>query len=191
MRTETWQQVVNETKEVATAAGWQNARMLEGVIRLPSVVEKIALLHEEISEAIEAYQGSGTASYYEVDGKPEGWGPELADIAIRLADLVGWTGLGVFDEGVAQLRESRTLTPSDSDPVVWLTAMHVNVSRALSVWRKQGPSDEWAYRLAVLAVFIERLAVMGHQDLAHWIEVKQEYNRWRTDVPSRSGGRSI
>jgi hypothetical protein len=50
----------------------------------------LALIHSEISEALEEYRLSGSANerlYYEKDGKPEGILAELADAVIRILDL--------------------------------------------------------------------------------------------------------
>lgn len=48
---------------------------------------KLALIHSEVSEALEELRsGRGLASRIE-DGKPEGFVVELADVVIRCADL--------------------------------------------------------------------------------------------------------
>ena len=47
-------------------------------------LESLALLHSEISEALEAYRDKDWGSIREEDGKPEGVTSELADVFIRL-----------------------------------------------------------------------------------------------------------
>ena len=50
----------------------------------------LALIHSEISEALEEYRHSSPDDkklYYEKDGKPEGLLVELADAVIRILDL--------------------------------------------------------------------------------------------------------
>lgn len=72
--------------------------------------EKIALIHSELSEALEHFRDKGDDPYhiYEVNGKPEGLAVELADVAIRLADLCGY--LNVDLEGVIKLKMKYNLT---------------------------------------------------------------------------------
>ena len=47
-------------------------------------LESLALLHSEVSEALEAYRDKDWGSIREEDGKPEGVTSELADVFIRL-----------------------------------------------------------------------------------------------------------
>lgn len=53
------------------------------------LLAKIALMHSELSEALEAIRDGHLHVTYREDGKPEGLLPELADCAIRIFDLVG------------------------------------------------------------------------------------------------------
>lgn len=60
----------------------------------PNLGEKIALIHSELSEALEEVRaGHAPDEVYEVDGKPEGMPIELADVVIRVADLCGYYGI--------------------------------------------------------------------------------------------------
>jgi NTP pyrophosphatase (non-canonical NTP hydrolase) len=85
--TKTLAQMTAEVVENNTAKGWY-----ENCATFP---EAMALLHSEVSEALEAWRiwgtGDGTAgSAYTPGGdlgaKPEGVGSEFADILIRLLD---------------------------------------------------------------------------------------------------------
>jgi len=53
------------------------------------VPEALALIHSEVSEALEEYRSDTTEYRERADGKPEGLGVELADAIIRIADLAG------------------------------------------------------------------------------------------------------
>ena len=58
-----------------------------------NVGELLALIHSEVSEALEVYRVKGKDSigenWLDEKGKPEGFTVELADVIIRIADLCG------------------------------------------------------------------------------------------------------
>ena len=57
-----------------------------------SLPEQIALMHSELSEALEEVRKSDARPFYLVEGKPEGWAVELADCVIRIMDTCGYYG---------------------------------------------------------------------------------------------------
>ena len=54
---------------------------------------QIALMHSELSEALEELRDGIAPTHYRYDGKPEGFTIELADCMIRIFDLCGVLGL--------------------------------------------------------------------------------------------------
>ena len=79
----TIKKLIAESNTTAKSKGWWDKEI--------NVGEKLALIHSEISEALEEYRSHGEKKLYkrETDGKPEGFVFELADTMIRIADLCG------------------------------------------------------------------------------------------------------
>ena len=75
-----------------------------------SPAESIALMHSELSEALEELR-SGRAideTYHREDGKPEGVPSELADVVIRIADFCGHYGIDLSAAIEAKLEFNRS-----------------------------------------------------------------------------------
>jgi NTP pyrophosphatase (non-canonical NTP hydrolase) len=54
---------------------------------------RLALVHSEVSEALECVRLGEMATDLEANGKPVGLAPELADIVIRVLDIAGSLGI--------------------------------------------------------------------------------------------------
>lgn len=88
----------------------------------PNIPEKLALIHSEISEALEEYRkgvaldlvyfGDPTIGTVAVDAKskPEGFGVELADAIIRILDLCGYLQIDMAE--LIALKHNYNLTRS-------------------------------------------------------------------------------
>jgi hypothetical protein len=75
--------IFQECYNTAQEHGWH-----ESQVKRTLIPEKLLMIVTEIAEATEAYRVAGLDSWTSEGGKPEGFMSELADIYIRLGDLV-------------------------------------------------------------------------------------------------------
>lgn len=71
--------------ETAEAKGWHNPP--------PSIPEQLALVHSEVSEALEAFRVGDDGLRIADNGKPEGMASELADVIIRVGHIAKRLGI--------------------------------------------------------------------------------------------------
>jgi len=73
-----WQE---EIHQIAMDKGWWDDERTFGEI--------VALMHSELSEALESYRNGEPLYWVEDNGKPEGIAVELVDTIIRILDYLG------------------------------------------------------------------------------------------------------
>ena len=185
-----------EAHAIAKDHGWWDAPRTFG--------DLIALVHSELSEALEAYRenptmGTSLHNPPEAGGstvvgsrflvKPEGVASELADVVIRVADMAEWYGvvpnsIEVTGE-LPELPTGRKITSFCEA----IAGLHFTLSGVLEtywasdgdVWDLAGPLHHF------IGVVCDTAAHYGI-DLDAAIEAKMEYNRTRE---YRHGGKAL
>jgi hypothetical protein len=176
-------QMTAEVVENNTAKGWYE--------NCATFSEAMALLHSEVSEALEAWRRWGlddatlgewhNERFIEKSGKPEGVGSEFADIFIRLLDDA-W----LF--GQVDLEAAAVFWPVPEVSISFpanMNALHDLISRAST---DAGSAGKYVHALGAVLVFLRQLCEEYSIDLLAEYERKMTYNRSR---PYRHGGKRI
>ncbi len=77
--------IIAKAHKTAVEHGWWEAGE-----RDPDEVH--ALIHSELSEALEHYRKDAMSVFHHSNGKPDGFGVEIADVVVRCADSLGRVG---------------------------------------------------------------------------------------------------
>ena len=183
-----------EAHAIAKEHGWWDQERTFG--------DLIALVHSELSEALEAYRDKHIWTDWRQlqtypNGQPRGVGSELADVVIRVADMAEWYGVDLervviearTDPNRAHDLYVRTYeigaSPSFGD---WITQLH---SRSTDIWNgglQHAWGQIWQNPIGLFVHDIERMAAHYGIDLDAAIEAKMEYNRGRS---YRHGGKAL
>ena len=187
-----------EAHAIAKDRGWWDEPRTFG--------DLIALVHSELSEALEAYREWGLKSvisatapndrtyrYFDIDlsrakvpddwtTKPAGVASELADVVIRVADMAEHYGENlVIDWPVGIWHPLPEASFGEA-----INMLHDTLSDASNAFRADDP--DWADNMGILISMTYEGAAHYGIDLDAAIEVKMEYNRTRE---YRHGGKAL
>ena len=179
-----------EAHAIAKEHGWWDEERTFG--------DCIALVHSELSEALEAYRVCGIVDCPHEHTEGAGAASELADVVIRVADMAEWyrvdleahveSGVGAPETHIfGRWFAFRELAFGE-----WVGMAHYWAAEAFK-WGVQYEADGVAPNLAwqslgyVIAV-VQRMAAHYGIDLDAAIEAKMEYNRTRE---YRHGGKAL
>ena len=167
-----------EAHAIAKDHGWWDEARTFG--------DLIALVHSELSEALEAYRESGwpwlrvNEWRCDVHGEPMGVASELADVVIRVADMAEHYGWDLDMEA----RDTPFIAPETFRE--WIADAHYFAVAAYICKRNDEKQCNW---------FLSRVIAHAHHMAAYYginldaaIEAKMEYNRTR---PYRHGGKAL
>ena len=165
----------------------------------------IALVHSELSEALEEYRehpnSVGPIYWHNVGTKrpPFGVAIELADVVIRVVDMAEWYGMDLT--AAAHEAEERydfdSSFPAHFGFGSWISMVHMHLSRAFEVYANgdyidwpSSTSKDGEQRLQIGAAvrWVQAMAAHYGIDLDAAIEAKMEYNRTRS---YRHGGKAL
>ena len=178
-----------EAHAIAKEHGWYDTERSFG--------DLIALVHSELSRALEAYREHGDVKQH-LDYR---WAPyghpslngvpyELADVVIRVADMAEWYEenlapyVSEFDRRGGQLAyEGLAQTFGE-----WVVVLHMTLSDACTAWYVREDRCLWFNALARAVALTYHMAAHYGIDLDAAIEAKMQYNRTR---PYRHGGKGL
>lgn len=151
--------------------------------------EVIALIHSELSEALEEYRNGHavTEIYYNGD-KPEGVPVELVDVAIRLLDVVGKNGWELKEPKYLISKIERCEKELKEKPFPELIA---ELHTTLSEMYIDLMSNQWECvkeEISDMAVYLACWFRVFDIDFEPTILLKHEYNKTR---PYKHGGKVI
>lgn len=166
-------ELINDIHRNAVNHGWWEEEK--------SRAEIFALIHSELSEALEEYRNKKPMIYY-LEEKPEGIAVELADAVIRILDYIGHKQ----DDTHFQYHYNYAKKPSINTEMEtlpgYILCCHYYLTEAFSYEYHEWDSLEKC--ICKIQWFIEKNGL----DLEDIIKIKHEYNKTR---PYKHGGKLI
>ena len=175
-----------EAHAIAKEKGWWDEGRTFG--------DLIALVHSELSEALEAYRlnpnSVGPIYWHNVGTKrpPCGVAIELADVVIRVADMAEHYHWALDAAPIPEPEEWTEFSPAKSFGD-WIGLCHIHASDALiAAWMPPERFTSPRVSLNLVVRTVQRMAAHYGIDLDAAIEAKMEYNRTRS---YRHGGKAL
>ena len=178
-----------EAHAIAKEHGWWDEERTFG--------DCIALVHSELSEALEAYREKHIWTDWRQlqtypNGQPVGVGSELADVVIRVADMAEHDGVDLASEIETLRRENDERDMTGRTFGDWISDLHASLSFSYESREWDGYAargfPSWEELLADCVAGVQRMAAHYGIDLDAAIEAKMAYNRTR---PYRHGGKVL
>ena len=150
----------------------------------------IALVHSELSEALEAYRDEVLPSKPHLLSTKVA--SELADVVIRVADMAQYYVVDLASEIETLRRENDERDMTGRTFGDWISGLHESLSFSYASREWDGYAangfPSWEELLADCVAGVQRMAAHYGIDLDAAIEAKMEYNRTR---PYRHGGKAL
>ena len=167
-----------EAHAIAKAHGWWDEERSFG--------DCIALVHSELSEALEAYRDEVLPSKPHLLSTKVA--SELADVVIRVADMAEHYHWALDVASIPEPEEWMEFSPAKSFGD-WIGLCHIHASDALiAAWMPPEMFTTPLVSLNLVVRTVQRMAAHYGIDLDAAIEAKMEYNRTRS---YRHGGKAL
>lgn len=184
--------IIHEAHATACEKGWHERplRNEAGELDVDRVAAKLALIHSEITEAWECWDADEIDIRESASGKPEGFFIELADVVIRVGDLLGALNIYGRYPGFDLLEHIQPQTdrlPDGPTAAELFMTCHATVSQALEHLRDSNLQGQESFANSLIKTMI-LCTRFGESELVVAVRIKMAYNRTR---PHRHGGKAL